>query len=40
MRDGFNLIPATMPDSLDAFVDLVPELQRRGIFRNAWEASP
>lgn len=37
--DGFNIIPATMPDGLDDFVDLVvPELQRRGLFRTAYEA--
>ncbi|MDQ2187997.1 LLM class flavin-dependent oxidoreductase [Alcaligenaceae bacterium A4P071] len=36
--DGFNVIPATMPDGLDDFVDLVvPELQRRGLFRTAYE---
>lgn len=32
--DGFNLIPPQQPQSLAQFVDLVvPELQRRGIFR-------
>jgi alkanesulfonate monooxygenase len=32
--DGFNLIPPLLPSSLDDFVDLVvPELQRRGLFR-------
>ena len=37
--DGFNLIPPTFPGELDAFVDLVvPQLQRRGIFRMAYEA--
>jgi len=35
--DGFNVIPATMPEGLDDFVDLVvPELQRRGLFRTAY----
>ena len=32
--DGFNLTPAHFPESLEDFVDLVvPELQRRGLFR-------
>jgi FMN-dependent oxidoreductase (nitrilotriacetate monooxygenase family) len=32
--DGFNLMPATLPGGLEDFVDLVvPELQRRGLFR-------
>jgi FMN-dependent oxidoreductase (nitrilotriacetate monooxygenase family) len=32
--DGFNIIPPYLPGSLHAFVDLVvPELQRRGLFR-------
>ena len=36
--DGFNLMPPTLPGSLEAFVDLVvPELQRRGIFRLDYE---
>lgn len=37
--DGFNIIPASMPDGLDDFVGLVvPELQRRGLFRRRYEA--
>lgn len=37
---GFNIIPAAMPDSLDDFVELVvPELQRRGIYRTSYEAT-
>lgn len=37
--DGFNVIPASMPDGLDDFVDLVvPELQARGLFRTSYEA--
>lgn len=37
--DGFNIMPTTFPDGLDAFVDLaIPELQRRGLFRTAYEA--
>ena len=36
--DGFNLIPPVFPGEFDAFVDLVvPELQRRGIYRTAYE---
>ena len=32
--DGFNLVPPNLPDGLNDFVDLVvPELQRRGLFR-------
>ncbi len=38
--DGFNLLPACMPGSLDDFVDLVvPELQRRGLFRTEYEGA-
>jgi alkanesulfonate monooxygenase len=38
--DGFNLIPPLLPSSLDEFVDLVvPELQRRGLFRKEYEGS-
>ena len=36
--DGFNIMPQALPDSLTDFVDLViPELQRRGLFRRAYE---
>ena len=35
--DGFNLTPAHFPESLEDFVDLVvPELQRRGLFRTEY----
>jgi len=35
--DGFNVMFPTVPRGLDDFVDLVvPELQRRGIFRTAY----
>ncbi len=35
---GFNLSPTTNPDSVDDFVDqVVPILQKRGIFRTAYE---
>jgi FMN-dependent oxidoreductase (nitrilotriacetate monooxygenase family) len=38
--DGFNLVPPMFPDDLDSFVDLVvPELQRRGIFRKQYEGT-
>lgn len=37
--DGFNIMPAWLPGSLKDFVDLViPELQRRGLFRTEYEA--
>ncbi|MEM7253923.1 MAG: LLM class flavin-dependent oxidoreductase [Pseudomonadota bacterium] len=36
--DGFNLLPAIVPGTLHDFCDLVvPELQRRGIFRQDYE---
>jgi alkanesulfonate monooxygenase SsuD/methylene tetrahydromethanopterin reductase-like flavin-dependent oxidoreductase (luciferase family) len=36
--DGFRLRPAVLPLDLDAIVDgLVPELQRRGLFRTGYE---
>ncbi|QEO16806.1 LLM class flavin-dependent oxidoreductase [Acetobacter vaccinii] len=35
--DGFNIMPPILPRSLNDFVDLVvPELQRRGLFRTAY----
>ena len=38
--DGFNVLPPTFPDGLTDFVDLViPELQRRGLFRTRYEGS-
>jgi N-acetyl-S-(2-succino)cysteine monooxygenase len=38
--DGFNFMPAQLPDGLDDFVALVlPELQRRGLFRTAYAGS-
>lgn len=38
--DGFNIIPPYLPDALDDFVDLVvPELQRRGLFRTEYEGT-
>ncbi len=36
--DGFNVLPAHSPDGLADFVDrVVPELQRRGLYRTAYE---
>ena len=36
--DGFNVMPPVLPGSLEDFVDLViPELQRRGLFRRHYE---
>jgi N-acetyl-S-(2-succino)cysteine monooxygenase len=38
--DGFNILPATLPGGLTEFVDqLVPELQRRGLFRTEYEGA-
>jgi alkanesulfonate monooxygenase SsuD/methylene tetrahydromethanopterin reductase-like flavin-dependent oxidoreductase (luciferase family) len=36
--DGFNYMPPLLPGSLDDFATLVvPELQRRGLFRTQYE---
>ena len=36
--DGFNILPPYMPGALEDFVELVvPELQRRGLFRTEYE---
>ncbi|MDB5802118.1 MAG: nitrilotriacetate monooxygenase [Rhodocyclales bacterium] len=38
--DGFNVMPPILPESLDTFVELVvPELQRRGLFRTEYEGT-
>ena len=38
--DGFNIMFPFVPEGLDAFVDkVVPELQRRGIFRWDYEGT-
>ena len=35
--DGFNIMPPYLPGALDDFVELViPELQRRGLFRTEY----
>jgi alkanesulfonate monooxygenase len=37
--DGFNIMPQAMPAELNAFVEgVIPELQRRGLFRTKYEA--
>jgi len=38
--DGFNIMPAVLPNQLELFVELViPELQRRGLFREEYQFS-
>jgi alkanesulfonate monooxygenase SsuD/methylene tetrahydromethanopterin reductase-like flavin-dependent oxidoreductase (luciferase family) len=38
--DGFNITPATLPGGGEDFVEMVvPELQRRGLFRTEYEGS-
>jgi alkanesulfonate monooxygenase len=38
--DGFNIMPPYLPQSLDDFVDgVVPELQRRGLFRREYSGN-
>ncbi|NYT35402.1 LLM class flavin-dependent oxidoreductase [Allopusillimonas soli] len=38
--DGFNLMPPSLPDGIEDFVEqVVPELQRRGLFRKEYTAS-
>jgi len=38
--DGFNVMAPTFPDGLNDIVDLViPELQRRGLFRTEYEGT-
>ncbi|WP_034915803.1 MULTISPECIES: LLM class flavin-dependent oxidoreductase [Erwinia] len=38
--DGFNIMPAVMPEQLSLFIELViPELQRRGLFREEYAFS-
>ena len=40
VADGFNLMPPTLPGSLEDFVDLiVPELQKRGLYRTEYIGS-
>ena len=36
--DGFNLMPPVLPEMLDVFIaEVVPLLQRRGLFRTSYE---
>ena len=38
--DGFNILPPWLPGGLEDVVDMVvPELQRRGLYRTAYEGS-
>jgi alkanesulfonate monooxygenase len=38
--DGYNVLPPTFPRDLDDFCDgVVPELQRRGLFRTEYEGA-
>jgi len=38
--DGFVLLPAHFPEAFDDFIDLViPELQRRGLFRKDYQTT-
>jgi len=37
--DGFNLMPPVLPEGLEDFVEqVVPVLQRRGLFRTAYDS--
>ena len=38
--DGFNLLPPHVPGAINQFVELiVPELQRRGLYRTDYEGT-
>jgi alkanesulfonate monooxygenase SsuD/methylene tetrahydromethanopterin reductase-like flavin-dependent oxidoreductase (luciferase family) len=38
VADGFNLMPPVLPEMLDVFIaEVVPLLQRRGLFRTQYE---
>jgi N-acetyl-S-(2-succino)cysteine monooxygenase len=38
--DGFNLMPPLLPGGLDDLLrDVVPELQRRGLFRTRYQGT-
>ena len=38
VADGFNLMPPVLPEMLDVFIaEVVPLLQRRGLFRTAYD---
>ena len=37
VADGFNLMPPSLPHSLEDFVKyIIPELQRRSLFKNSY----
>jgi alkanesulfonate monooxygenase SsuD/methylene tetrahydromethanopterin reductase-like flavin-dependent oxidoreductase (luciferase family) len=39
--DGFVISPAHLPHGFDAFIDrVVPELQRRGLYRDRYRGDP
>ena len=38
--DGFNLMPPVLPQMLDVFIaEVVPLLQKRGLFRTAYDGA-
>jgi alkanesulfonate monooxygenase SsuD/methylene tetrahydromethanopterin reductase-like flavin-dependent oxidoreductase (luciferase family) len=38
--DGFNILPPYFPDAFDDFVQqVIPELQRRGLFRRSYSGN-
>jgi alkanesulfonate monooxygenase SsuD/methylene tetrahydromethanopterin reductase-like flavin-dependent oxidoreductase (luciferase family) len=38
--DGFTVLPPVAPEGIDAFVDhVIPELRKRGLFRNSYEGN-
>jgi FMN-dependent oxidoreductase (nitrilotriacetate monooxygenase family) len=40
VADGFNLMPPVLPEMLDVFIaEVVPILQKRGLFRTAYEGT-
>ena len=40
VADGFNLMPPVLPEMLDVFIaEVVPLLQKRGLFRTAYEGA-
>jgi alkanesulfonate monooxygenase SsuD/methylene tetrahydromethanopterin reductase-like flavin-dependent oxidoreductase (luciferase family) len=40
VADGFNLMPPVLPEMLDVFIaEVVPLLQRRGLFRTAYQGT-
>ncbi|MBS6895855.1 MAG: LLM class flavin-dependent oxidoreductase, partial [Staphylococcus epidermidis] len=40
VADGFNLMPPSLPHSLEDFLKyIIPELQRRALFKNSYNQS-